>query len=689
MADDSKVTIELDLENKSFIAKAGQTKSMFEGLEQSASSAFNSTLLGVVSVNQALEVAEKVLRGFEAALKTIEYTESFKNQQTALSNLTTQIGVDSNALVEIIKRSTGGTITSLEATQTAFKLLSAGVKAENIPAFVQFAEVIEKSSGGMKSFNSVIDSVSFAVSTGMTRSLREFDLVVKNNGTRLDLQNAILEQAKNKTEQLGTGYLELSKVIETRFSESMSQAKKKMGDFFTGVGFQIFATDTEKAAKNIETLEKQLAKIPEQIANGKKQWDLFDPVSNTVKWVSAAEKQAALEAEIAKLKGTVAQATSKEVEENKKLEASIVQQTDLKKPLLQFEKDRADLMAKNIAVQRQASEEEAANGEVSLKTLKQIVDSKKSMIEKEFSDRKSNIMDTERNEAVLRDKLVELEIDKINKIKALRVEDEDFKRAQRDAQLKIVEEDSLFQEDSMKRHKEIKIQMVNDAYAFEMEKLRSSGLEKDEFNRQMEEKEREHQQKLSDIKRSYEGVNLNNLKFGMNQSLTQMRQQFGSFSNFVNSATTKTHGIMVKGFVDMAKGHGDAMEQMLKQFLTMIGTQMIESGTFHLLAGAASMNPQEAGMGAALIGAGMALVGAGASGGGGETATGGGGMGYEPTTSAPATATEEQRESKKAAIIINGDFLNSRETANHLAEVLRENSDVTDYTITAQGRSYI
>jgi purine nucleoside permease len=80
------------------------------------------------------------------------------------------------------------------------------------------------------------------------------------------------------------------------------------------------------------------------------------------------------------------------------------------------------------------------------------------------------------------------------------------------------------------------------------------------------------------------------------------------------NATTKTHSIMVKGFVDLAKGHGNAMDQMLKQFLEMIGTQMIESGTFHLLAGLASMNPQEAGMGSALIGAGMALVGAGTGG---------------------------------------------------------------------------
>jgi hypothetical protein len=150
----------------------------------------------------------------------------------------------------------------------------------------------------------------------------------------------------------------------------------------------------------------------------------------------------------------------------------------------------------------------------------------------------------------------------------------------------------------------------------------------------------------------------------------------------------QTHGIMTKGFVAMAKGHGDAMDQMLKQFLEMIGTEMIQSGTFHLLKGIASMNPGEMGAGAALIGAGMAIV---SASGPGASAGDSGGGGYGGGAAAGGGITQAQPEDlqrKSAKIIINGDYLNSQETANHLAEVLRKNSDVTDYAIVAQGRNY-
>lgn len=100
--------------------------------------------------------------------------------------------------------------------------------------------------------------------------------------------------------------------------------------------------------------------------------------------------------------------------------------------------------------------------------------------------------------------------------------------------------------------------------------------------------------------------------------------------------------------------------------------------------------------GAKAVAAGIGLIALGgalqAMGGGGEASAsggGGGGGGFGGGANAtPEAAKPEQMEKKKADIIINGDFLNTRETANHLAEILRENSDITDYTITAQGRAY-
>lgn len=144
---------------------------------------------------------------------------------------------------------------------------------------------------------------------------------------------------------------------------------------------------------------------------------------------------------------------------------------------------------------------------------------------------------------------------------------------------------------------------------------------------------------------------------------------------------------------DGLKAFADAVLSSLGQMAVQLGTKFILEGTAYLFI------PGWEGFGPPLIAAGAALatfggVLSGISGGGGSSPGGSPSGAYagaetpSPTNTTPAPATEKQMQTKQAQIIINGDFLNSRETANHLAAVLRENSDITDYTITAQGRSY-
>jgi hypothetical protein len=169
-----------------------------------------------------------------------------------------------------------------------------------------------------------------------------------------------------------------------------------------------------------------------------------------------------------------------------------------------------------------------------------------------------------------------------------------------------------------------------------------------------------------------------------------MKKQYGDFSKLVQSTTTQAHGVMSKAFVDAAKGQGSALELMKEQFLEMIGTQMIQTGIYHLLAGIWPPNPIELGEGAALVAAGSALVGAGGSGAAGSASSGASGFGggYASSIASPQQASAQQTQQKAAQIVINGDFLNSSETANHLTDILRQNSDITNYTLTAQGKSY-
>jgi hypothetical protein len=138
----------------------------------------------------------------------------------------------------------------------------------------------------------------------------------------------------------------------------------------------------------------------------------------------------------------------------------------------------------------------------------------------------------------------------------------------------------------------------------------------------------------------------------------------------------------------------DGLAEFGKAMLSAMGQASIQMGTNFILQGAAltwaddPKGPPLMGAGAALAAFGGVLTGLG--GGGSATASSSsGGSSSSPSAIGQPTQAVAQQPQKQAQIIINGDFLNSRETANHLADILRTNSDITDYSITAQGRSYI
>jgi len=142
---------------------------------------------------------------------------------------------------------------------------------------------------------------------------------------------------------------------------------------------------------------------------------------------------------------------------------------------------------------------------------------------------------------------------------------------------------------------------------------------------------------------------------------------------------------------------GDAFKDFGKKVLGIIGDMAIQMGEI-LLAEGLGINALKTALatlnGGAAIAAGASLIVLGgalkALSGGSPSSTAATSAGY--STSPPPVAsmdTTAALDKKQAQIIINGDLLNTRESANHIAEILRQNSDITDYTIMAQGRSYI
>jgi ferritin-like metal-binding protein YciE len=181
--------------------------------------------------------------------------------------------------------------------------------------------------------------------------------------------------------------------------------------------------------------------------------------------------------------------------------------------------------------------------------------------------------------------------------------------------------------------------------------------------------------------------------------------------NAMNDAMKKMYGIIQNGIVNgiansfsalgaaLAKGK-NGFEAFSKAVISSLGALAIQMGSMLVAIGLGfealgPVMPVWGLSGGKAVAAGIGLIALGgamqALGGGGESSAsggGGGGGGGGGAAATPEMAKPEQMEKKKADIIINGDFLNTRETANHLAEILRENSDITDYTITAQGKAY-
>ncbi len=195
-----------------------------------------------------------------------------------------------------------------------------------------------------------------------------------------------------------------------------------------------------------------------------------------------------------------------------------------------------------------------------------------------------------------------------------------------------------------------------------------------------------------------------NMSQGVNDASKEMAKRtdesFKQMGKTMMQTMAQGAGAAFESFGKAIAQGKDGLKAFAESFIASIGQMAVQLGTKFILEGTAYLFvPGMQGFAGPLISAGAALatfggVLSGLAGGGGSSPGGSPSGAYagseapSPTNTTPSPATEKQMQTKQASIVINGDFLNSRETANHLAQVLRENSDITDYTITAQGRSY-
>jgi len=694
MADDSnKVTIELDLDSGAFVAKMGEAENAFGGLKDKGTESFGELGAAAVVLNQGIELCTKAVELFEAGMRQIEKAEVLTNQETAFKNLTASIGVSSNEMLAAIKTATGGTVSQVDAISASMKLLSAGMRADQIPAFLELAHNMSIAHGNAQEFMGVVDATASSLTRGATRGMAQFGVSADVTGNKTAVLSTIMKQLQAEVDRTGNNFDDFAEKLKAKSTDTWNAVTKMVGGTLSTILKPLIGDDIDKASVSLEKLNGQLKAIQSAMASGAQNFVIQK--DGMAQIVPIQEAYNTVQKQIADQNGIISK-----TEEDKKAKldayAESTKNADvIVKSLSLSERDRALVAAEVLAAGKRVADEASQDAMTQKAAYDDLYKAKVAMITKEINDRKTLITSTATSEQDLTNKLVALEEEKYKRIRSIRITADQIKTADDEAELQYVQKNLLTMDDAVKRSIQVQTNAETLRFTQEKQQLANSGLSYQDYLKKIEAATEQHEQKVLQIKKSYDNVSKQNLQLGINDSLSKMRAQYTSFEAMVSDATTKTHGIMTNAFVAMAKGHGDAMQLMVAQFLEMIGTKMIESGTFHLLEGIATFNGAEIGAGTGLIAAGSALVGAGAantpsssSSSGSSSTTAAGGTSSTSTTTTATAAAAAPVQKSQASIVIQGDFLNSRETANHLAEILRQNSDITDYAIVAQGQSY-
>lgn len=681
---DNKVTMTLDLETGVFKSNVMGVETVIDNLGKKSDEAGKKSKFSFMEFNAAIEIVQKSIELINVALEKMERSEQMKAQAAALHSLGSQIGINVDTLTKAINKMTNGTVTDLQAQNAAFRLLSAGVKADAIPAFVEYADKLEKIKGIR--LEDTINKLAISVESGAAKGLKAYGLELDAVGNRHQVTSALLKQIDVQMEHWGGTVDETASRATTNWKNMWDTFTETTGNGLTEIA-KFLSNDpmvqSEKIHDRLMNRKIELVTSIRNLVQRQQEGDLL-----ATKMLSEKRKELIeVEERLQKTSEKASDLKAKEKEETQKLVKELGEEVSIRRVLTDDQKKNAELQAQLRAAKSQISG--ADNIAQEIEARKKYSDIQKAIINEEINDRRNAILSSPvKDQEEATEKLVALEKERLDRIEALNVTANQAKQIERENRIQMEAQGQLTELESWDAHQSFMLEAENQRFEQEKELLRNSNLSKEEFKEKELQEEINHQNRMKGIKDSYNEINGRNFKLGMDTAFNQMQTQYGNFSNVTARAMNKTQSLMTNAFVNIAKGHGDAMNQMLKQFLAMIGTEMIQSGTFHLLKGIASMNPSEVGAGSALIAGGMALVSA-SGGGGGDTsaagaAGGGGGSGMSP----PAQAQQDQLERKSASITIMGDYMNSRETQMHLAEVLRSNSDITDYAIVAQGKNF-
>lgn len=644
----------LDLDHKDFIKNAGESLGSIQRIGDSKN------LVGLLSsfakANVALSLIGAAALALKTTLDTVFEAENIKAINSQFEILSKNAGLVGPSLQAGLEKASGGLIDNTELLQIANRsIVEMGKSAEKLPEIMELARKATAVMGGDLKTN--FENLSHGIALGNAKMLKQMGIVI-------DTDKAYQKLAKS----LGVSVGELSEAGKKQ--AILNEALEKGQKAFRGVD-----DDVKKATNSFQKLTVFLGDLYERavLAFDK----AFGPTTNSMIQSTLTTLKTWFGTDIDKAEVKVNSLT-KHIEllnHNIETQDGALQRT----AIAMKEKYTKEL---EIAKQKLAE----LRGET--ENLK--VDFRKEKVGPESDAQKTDLIDKEKSKEQQRRFEQDLLALKKERLDAEAQNQKELGENEINLKTEIGERKKILDEEYDLKRRELAEKYKNDE------------------NQQRElqfELEAAHREKLLEIDRSYNERKLEILKKATDQSKTasdgmsnafkegieknrQDLNNWGSTGRLVFNSFAKHSKQALLDFGAGTKSAGDAMKGFL---FGAIADTAEAKGMELLLSSLWPPNPLGLAAGGGLVAlAGMLRAQAGSSAGGGLSGAGGAGGGGAATSGAleaerPGEAEIQQK--KAVTVQVMGSYFETEQTRTRLVEMIREESDATDFQFKQIGQT--
>lgn len=659
MADES-VKFKFDLDAKEALVKLTELK---EGLDKiGESKSVDGLISGFTKMVPNLAIAIGAIMAFKAALDLTLQGEALEKVNRQFDILAKQAGLSSDVLREGIEKSLGGMSDlddALKAANTA--IVKLGVNAEKIPQVFELARKVSSVFGGDLTSN--FEAITQAIAAGNMRMLKHMGIIIdadkaysnyaKSIGTTAGALSQVEKQAALMNSVLSYGKDKFSNIAEPTETVTAQLQKLKIAAKEASDSFALFFTQTGVTSTIFKTLTT-----------------LFSSFSSVVKenfgtpLDAASTKMNRLNAELLSLQQGLTRAKSGE---------------DMGFISRLFGGPDIEYMEKKIAALK------VSIGEI--KAEKSKLESEAPKTEKE----------------TIAPKAVDLEAQKLRLEQHNKFEKELLSltasriKSQQDIETDFVEFNTLLNEQRL---------TIEQQYQAKIEELTLKGKENKEItvtqaNEMILQLEAEKNAKLKsfDEQRQEETLKAfdNQLKAAnsfsegwvssSHKAAWEAQKDLTDYGKKGQIAFNAISSGAVTFFRGLGAGAADAGALMRGFMFGALGDIADGFGQMYLKAGIAAMSAGSPGgaiqvaEGGALISLGAMLKAQGGGGGGGSLGGGGGGGSVGGPVEPGGSVAPVAQETAKKTVTVNflGDYLSTEQTQKRLVELIRQETDATDY----------